>query len=83
VTAILASACGFYVQTLAQRELPVVRTAVILTMEPVFAALFGCLLARDRLSSRQWGGAALMVVAVVLVEVLPAAKRAVRGPPCT
>jgi drug/metabolite transporter (DMT)-like permease len=78
-TALLASAGGFYVQTLAQRELPVVRTAVLLAMEPVFAALFGCLLARDRLSGRQFVGAAVMVVAVVLVEVLPAAKRAVRG----
>jgi drug/metabolite transporter (DMT)-like permease len=74
--AVFATAGGFLLQTLCQRDLPAVRAAVLLSMEPVFAALFGYLVAGDRLSHRQLLGAAVMVAAVVLAEVLPAAKRA-------
>src|ERR671910_2619834 len=41
ITGLLASAGAFYVQTFVQQRLPAARTAVILTMEPAFAALFG------------------------------------------
>ncbi len=51
------------------------RTAVILTMEPVFAALFGYWLAGDRLVAVQIFGAALILSALVVGEVLPAFRR--------
>jgi drug/metabolite transporter (DMT)-like permease len=76
VTGLLASAGAFYVQTFVQRRIPAARTAIILTMEPVFAALFGYWLAGDRLSAVQLGGAALILSALVVGEILPAlAKR--------
>jgi drug/metabolite transporter (DMT)-like permease len=75
ITGLLASAGGFYVQTLAQRSLPAVRIAVILTLEPVFAALFGWL-AGDRLSGVQIGGGVLMVAALILAEIYPHLRRA-------
>jgi drug/metabolite transporter (DMT)-like permease len=76
VTGLLASAGAFYVQTFVQRRIPAARTAIILTMEPVFAALFGYWLAGDRLSAVQLGGAALILSALVIGEILPAlAKR--------
>jgi drug/metabolite transporter (DMT)-like permease len=76
VTGLLASAGAFYVQTFVQRRIPAARTAIILTMEPVFAALFGYWLAGDRLSAVQFGGAALILSALVIGEILPAlAKR--------
>ncbi|MDQ3378137.1 MAG: DMT family transporter, partial [Actinomycetota bacterium] len=49
VTGLLASAGAFLVQTTVQQRIPAARTAIILTMEPVFAALFGYWLAGDRL----------------------------------
>jgi len=40
-TGLVASAGAFWVQTFVQQRLSTARTAVILTMEPVFATLFG------------------------------------------
>jgi drug/metabolite transporter (DMT)-like permease len=71
VTAIVASALGFFVQTYAQRHAPPSRTALILASEPAFAGLFGYLLAGDRLSPVQWLGAALIVAAIVAVDAAP------------
>lgn len=71
VTATLASALAYLVQTWAQRHLSAAQTAVILTAEPMFAALFGYLLAGDRLTPAQLVGGAMILVAVALVEILP------------
>ncbi len=75
VTGILASAGAFWVQTSAQQHLPAARTAVILTMEPLFAALFGYWLAGDRLIAVQIFGASLILSALVVGEVLPLLRR--------
>jgi drug/metabolite transporter (DMT)-like permease len=71
VTAIFASALGFFVQTYAQQHAPPARTALILASEPAFAGLFGYLLAGDRLSGVAWTGAGLIMVAIVAVELIP------------
>lgn len=71
ITATLASALAYVIQTWAQRRLSAAQTAVILTAEPVFAALFGYLLADDRLSALQLAGGGLILAAVATVEVLP------------
>src|SRR3954451_2016271 len=71
VTAVFASALGFFVQTYAQQHAPPARTALILASEPAFAGLFGYLLAGDRLSAVAWLGAGLMMSAIVAVELIP------------
>ena len=71
VTAVVASALGFFVQTYAQQHAPPARTALILASEPAFAGLFGYLLAGDRLSPAEWLGAALIMAAIVAVELIP------------
>ena len=71
VTSLVASALGFFVQTFAQRHAPPERTALILASEPAFAGLFGYLLADERLSAVGWLGAALILAAIVAVEVVP------------
>ena len=48
-TGLVASAGAFWVQTFVQQRISAARTGVILTAEPVFAALFGYWLAGDRL----------------------------------
>ncbi len=75
VTGLLASAAAFYVQTTVQQRIPAARTAIILTMEPVFAAFFGYWLAGDRLSPVQLLGAALILSALFVGEVLPVLRR--------
>jgi drug/metabolite transporter (DMT)-like permease len=71
VTAVFASAAGFFVQTYAQRHASPARTALILASEPAFAGLFGWLLAGDRLTAAGWLGAALIVAAIVAVDMVP------------
>jgi drug/metabolite transporter (DMT)-like permease len=75
VTGLLASAGAFLVQTTVQQRIPAARTAIILTMEPVFAALFGYWLAGDRLVAVQLVGAVLILSALVIGEVLPVLRR--------
>jgi drug/metabolite transporter (DMT)-like permease len=71
VTALVASALGFFVQTYAQRHAPPARTALILASEPAFAGLFGWLAGGEHLSAVAWAGAALIMAAIVAVEVVP------------
>jgi drug/metabolite transporter (DMT)-like permease len=75
VTGLLASAGAFLVQTTVQQHIPAARTAIILTMEPVFAVLFGYWLAGDRLVAVQILGALMILSALVIGEVLPALRR--------
>lgn len=75
VTGLLASAGAFWAQTFVQQRLPAARTAVILTMEPLFAALFGYWLAGDRLVAVQIFGASMILSALVACEVLPVLRR--------
>lgn len=71
VTSTLASSLAYLVQTWAQQRLSAAQTSVILTAEPVFAALFGFALAGDRLTPVQLAGGVLILTAVAMVEVLP------------
>ncbi|MDX6274927.1 MAG: hypothetical protein QOJ92_2137 [Frankiales bacterium] len=71
LTSLAATAVGFLVQTWAQSHLSPTRTAVVLTMEPVFAGVFGVLVAGDSFGLRTASGAFLVLVAMLLVEVGP------------
>lgn len=71
LTGIVATAIGFYVQTLAQKQLPTARVVVIISLEAVFAMFFGFLLAGDRLTTLQLLGAVFMLAAVALAEIVP------------
>ncbi|HET7529903.1 MAG TPA: DMT family transporter [Mycobacteriales bacterium] len=71
LTALAATALAFLVQTWAQAHLPPTRAAVIMTMEPVFAGVFGVAVGGDRLSPRTVAGALLVLAAMYLVELGP------------
>jgi len=75
VTGLVASAGAFWVQTFVQQRIPAARTAVILTTEPLFAAVFGYLLAGDRLNRVQILGALLIFSALLVGEVAPLLKK--------
>jgi drug/metabolite transporter (DMT)-like permease len=68
VTGIFASALGFVVQTWAQSKTTATKAAVVITMEPVFAALFGYLLAGDRLEPAAWLGALGILAGMLVAE---------------
>ena len=71
LTALAATAVGFFVQTWAQAHLAPTRAAVIMTMEPVFAGIFGVTLGGDDLTARVVLGAVLVLAAMALVELGP------------
>jgi drug/metabolite transporter (DMT)-like permease len=68
VTGLFASALGFVVQTWAQSKTTATKAALVITMEPVFAGLFGYLLAGDRLSAAGWLGAAVILAGMLVAE---------------
>lgn len=70
LTAVFATAFAYVGQTWAQARLSPTRAAVIMTMEPVFAGLFG-FLAGERLGLRTLVGGAVVLAAMYLVELGP------------
>jgi drug/metabolite transporter (DMT)-like permease len=75
-TAVLAGAGTLVVQTWAQAHLSATRAAIIMTMEPVFAALFAVLLGGEHLTLRMLGGGLLVLAAMYVVELTPARSSA-------
>jgi drug/metabolite transporter (DMT)-like permease len=75
LTAVAATAVAFFVQTWAQAHLAPTRAAVVMTMEPVFAGLFGVSFGGDSLSVRVVAGALLVLTAMYTVELGPRKAR--------
>jgi drug/metabolite transporter (DMT)-like permease len=75
--ALVAGALALVAQTWAQSQLSPTRTAIIMSMEPVFAAFFAVLLGGEGLTSRMLLGGALVLAAMLVVELGP--RRKVEG----
>ncbi len=72
--AVFAGAAAMLGQTWAQAHLPPTRTAIIMSMEPVFAAFFAVLLGGEAVTVRMLSGGALVLSAMLLVELAPRRK---------
>lgn len=72
--ALFAGAAALLGQTWAQAHLPATRSAIIMSMEPVFAAFFAVLLGGESATGRMLAGGALILAAMILVELLPRRK---------
>ncbi|MGF7186473.1 drug/metabolite transporter (DMT)-like permease [Desulfitispora alkaliphila] len=69
ITALLATCLAFFLQNYMQKFTTPTRTAIIFTMEPVFAAFFAVLLLQEILTSNAlWGGA--FVIGGMLISEL-------------
>jgi drug/metabolite transporter (DMT)-like permease len=67
---VFASILALWAQTWAQAHLPATRAAIIMTVEPVFAAFFAVTLGDESLTGRMLLGGALVLTAMYAVEVL-------------
>ena len=76
VTGVFAGALGYLVATWVQARTTAARAALVFTLEAPFAALFGVLLAAERLGWVGWTGCAVMLAGIVLAE--PAAAATLR-----
>jgi drug/metabolite transporter (DMT)-like permease len=70
ITGIFGTAFAFTVQSWAQQFTPESHTALIFTLEPVFAWLTSFILLGERLGLRAGGGAMLILAGVLLSELL-------------
>jgi len=69
--ALVAGAMAMAAQTWAQAHLPPTRTAIIMSMEPVFAAFFAVMLGGESLTARMLLGGAMVLTAMLVVELVP------------
>ncbi|MBM4467240.1 MAG: DMT family transporter [Chloroflexi bacterium] len=85
-TGVVATALVLFLQTWAQRLTTPTHTALIFSTEPVFAALFGYLLANEHLGARALAGCGLILAGMVIAEAqgtLAGAKKQKEGPGVT
>lgn len=69
--ALVATAAAYLTQSWAQAHITSTRAAIILTMEPVFAGIFGVLVAGDIVTWQMAVGGVLILTAMYLVELTP------------
>jgi drug/metabolite transporter (DMT)-like permease len=72
--AFFAGALAMLGQTWAQAHLTPTRSAIVMSMEPVFAAFFAVLLGGELLTGRMLVGGAMVLTAMVVVELRPQRK---------
>jgi drug/metabolite transporter (DMT)-like permease len=80
VTAAFATAFAFSVQVWAQKHTTPSHTAILFSLEPVFAGLTSFLFFGERLSTRSLIGAALILAGIVLAEMKGPAPAAAESP---
>lgn len=72
--AVFAGGLAMLGQTWAQAHLPPTRTAIIMSMEPVFAAFFAVTLGGEDPTRRMLLGGLMVLTAMLVVELLPRRK---------
>jgi len=72
--ALVAGAAALLVQTWAQAHLPPTSTAIVMSMEPVFAAVFAVLFGGEAATSRMLAGGGMVLAAMLVVELVPRRK---------
>jgi drug/metabolite transporter (DMT)-like permease len=78
--AVFAGAGAMIGQTWAQAHLPPTRAAIIMSMEPVFAALFAVLFGGESATIRMVVGGLLVLTAMVMAELAPRRTAALEVP---
>jgi drug/metabolite transporter (DMT)-like permease len=71
---VLSIGLGFTLQVVGQRRAPAADAAVIMSLEAVFATLFGWLLLGETLNPQQILGCGLMVAGMLLAQVRGAVR---------
>ncbi len=74
-TGIVSGGIAFTLQAVAQAHTPPSDTAIIVSAEGLFAALFGGLILGERLGLMGWAGAACVLSAVLIVQLGPLMRR--------
>lgn len=78
--ALIAGAFALWAQTWAQAHLSATQAAIVMSLEPVFAALFAVLFGGESLTARMLLGGALVLAATYLVELAPGRSQSAASP---
>lgn len=73
-TGFVSVGIGYTAQVIAQRHTHAADAALILSSETVFTALFGAILAGDRLTATGWWGCAVILVCIVVAQWVPTTR---------
>ncbi len=76
ITAVFATAFAFIIQTWTQSIVAPTSAAIVLTMEPVFAGIFGVVFGSDLLTIRVVIGAVCILGAMLMVQLIHKSKTA-------
>lgn len=68
-TGVLSSSVGYTCQIIAQKKADPVISSLILSLESVFAAIFGALILHESMSGREITGCAIMFVAIIIAQL--------------
>ncbi|HVB57683.1 MAG TPA: DMT family transporter [Candidatus Acidoferrales bacterium] len=80
ITSIGSTVIGFSFQVWAQQYASASHTAILMSLEPVFAAITAWIVAHERLGARALGGAALIFAGILLAELKGPAPAAPESP---
>ncbi len=80
ITAALATALAFSAQVWAQQHTTPTHTAILFSLEPVFAAIASYIVLGERLSYRALAGAALILAGILTAELLGSTPAAPESP---
>ncbi len=72
VTSLIATAAAFTIQSWSQQHLPPTHTALLITLEPVFACLTSYFVLHEQLGRRSLLGAALILAGIACTELFSA-----------
>lgn len=72
--AIMATVVTFLVQTWAQARMSATHAAILFALEPVFTAIFAAVILHERMSFRDYSGAGLVLLGIVISE-LPSGRK--------
>jgi drug/metabolite transporter (DMT)-like permease len=66
---LMATVVTFLVQTWAQAKMSATHAAILFALEPVFTAVFAAIVLSERMSRRDFGGAGLVLLGIVVSEL--------------
>lgn len=69
VLGVLATAAAFFIQAWAQQYSNPNHTALIFSLEPVFATIFAFIILKQRFSSKEWAGGILILLGIIASEI--------------
>ncbi|ADD68399.1 protein of unknown function DUF6 transmembrane [Denitrovibrio acetiphilus DSM 12809] len=77
-TGLIATVFCFFVQTAMQKHTTPTKAAIMFTLEPISSAFFSFFIGGEILNSRQYFGAALIVIAILVAEAGTAMRYSVK-----